>query len=295
MTSTPRPQFWIGPAGWSYEDWYGTVYPLPKPRGFKPLAYLARYFNAVEVNTSFYRIPSPALTEGWVPQVPAEFRFTFKLPQSFTHERGAFPSQADVQAFQEALRPIQDADRLGGVLVQFPWSFRFEPASVDRLLRIAEAFPGQRHFVEVRHRSWAEPTALDAIRQLGACCNIDQPHLRDCLRPSEHVLDGRAYVRLHGRNARAWFAKDVPRYERYNYLYSREELAQWIERLDRLAAQAHEIYVITNNHYRGQAPANALEIKALLEARPPSAPADLVRTFPRLADATRVEGQGELF
>jgi uncharacterized protein YecE (DUF72 family) len=286
MASQPA-NLWIGPSGWSYEDWHGLVYPARKPRGFKPLAYLAQYFNAVEVNTSFYRIPSPRMTAAWPPQVPPRFRFAFKLTQTFTHQRAAFPAATEVRAFTDGTRPIREAGRLGPLLIQFPWSFRYAPESVDWLRRLADAFPDFDRYIEVRHASWDNADARAAIASAGGYCNIDQPALHDCLGPSAHVTGHGAYVRLHGRNARNWFRDDVPPFERYNYLYHESELREWVTRLNQMARQAHEIYVFANNHYRGQGPVNALELMAMLSGQRVNIPETLVQAYPRLAAIAR--------
>ena len=283
MDSRSHAKVWIGPSGWSYPDWHGTVYPKPKPRGFKPLAFIARHFNAVEVNSSFYRVPTAEMTAAWVPQVPADFRFTFKLTRIFTHERDEFPSQRDVAAYIDGLSPVRDADRLGPLLIQFPWSFRFTSASADWLKRLGEAFANFDRFIEVRHASWEPADALACVRRAGGYCNIDQPRLRNCLGPTQHRFGRSAYVRLHGRNAPNWFAENVPGYERYNYLYNDAELREWITRINRLSEGGENTYVFANNHYRGQGVVNALELRAMLEGRRVAVPETLQRTFPRLA------------
>lgn len=288
MSTPQRARLWIGPSGWSYPDWQGLVYPARKPRGFKPLAYLARFFNAVEVNSSFYRLPEPRTTAQWSTQVPREFRFAFKLTQVFTHERATFPGLDAVRAFVEGTEPVRQANRLGPLLIQFPWSFRYAPAAVDWLRRLAENFPQFERFIEVRHASWGEPEALDAIRATGGYCNIDQPRLRGCLGPMQHVLGAGAYARLHGRNAANWFAEGLPAFERYNYLYSPDELREWVTRLNAMCGEAENVYVFANNHYRGQGPVNALELRALLEGGRVDVPRELLTAYPRLATVARV-------
>ncbi len=285
----------IGPSGWAYDDWYGPFYPKIRPAGFRPLAFLARYFNAVEVNSSFYRTPSAHTTAAWQRLVPGDFRFAVKLHRSFTHDRATFPERAEIEAFRAALAPLRDAGVLGPVLAQFPWSLRFAPASVAWLERVAAALEGHVLHFEVRHASWAEEEGLAALRRLGGYCNIDQPALRDCLPPSEHVFGDVAYVRLHGRNAANWFAEGRPAFARYDYLYSDAELREWVERLNRIGGAARETYVFTNNHYRGQGPANAVELRALLEGKPQPAPAELVRAFPRLARLATAPAPETLF
>lgn len=295
MSVRGRARFWIGPSGWSYADWQGVVYPRDAGRGFRPLAYLARYFNSVEVNSTFYRLPTARLTAAWPRLVPPDFRFAFKLTQVFTHERDEFPGPDIVQAFRDGVTPVREAGRLGPLLIQFPWSFRYTPAAVDWLRRLAEAFADFERFVEVRHASWAAAEALADLRAVGGHCNIDQPQLRDCLGPTAHVHGTGAYVRLHGRNARAWFADDVPSYERYNYLYSEAELREWVRRLNAISAQADHVHVYANNHYRGQGPVNALELRALLEGGPVDVPPTLLAAYPRLRTIARPAPGADLF
>jgi uncharacterized protein YecE (DUF72 family) len=295
MSAKPSARFWIGPSGWSYPDWQGIVYPKRKPRGFKPLAFIGEHFNAVEVNSSFYAIPTPRMTANWPPLVPTEFRFAFKLTRSFTHDPSPVPDPVALTAFSAALQPVKDAGRLGPVLMQFPWSFRYSSEAVERLRRLAEGLAEFDRVVEVRHASWAQPEALELLRQIGGYCNIDQPRLRNCLGPTEHVFGPTAYVRLHGRNAANWFAENIPTYERYNYLYSEDELREWVTRLNAIAAKAENVYVFANNHYRGQGPANALELRALLQGQPVAIPDQLLEAYPRLKRIARPADEPGLF
>ncbi len=295
MSSALRANLWIGPSGWSYEDWHGVVYPAAPGRGFKPLAYLSRFFNAVEVNSSFYRIPTARMTAGWPKLVPTEFRFTFKLTQTFTHAREEFPAASETAAFREGVAPIRDAGMLGPLLIQFPWSFRYTAEAVEWVRRLAESFPDFERFIEVRHASWGQAEALERVRQAGGWCNIDQPRLRNCLGPTQHVLGASAYVRLHGRNAQNWFAENQPAFERYNYLYSEEELREWVARLNAMCAQAENLYVFANNHYRGQGVVNALELKAMLNGERIEVPEDLLEAYPRLREISRPPREPRLF
>ena len=281
-TARQAPQFRIGPSGWSYPDWYGCVYPRRTPSSFRPLRLISELFNTVEVNTTFYAVPEARVTERWPPQVNADFRFAVKLHQSLTHERGDIDA-ALLRAFDEATRPIRAAGMLGPLLIQFPWSFRFGPPAADYLRRLADALPGYERFIEVRHASWSEPEALEALAAAGGVCNIDQPRLPQNLAPREIVTGGTAYARLHGRNAANWFAEGLPPFERYNYLYGEAELREWAERLSRLATRAQTVYAFANNHYRGQGVANALELRAMLEGGRVRATDELLAAYPRLA------------
>jgi len=280
---------YVGTAGWSYADWEGVVYPLAKPNGFSPLRYLADYFDAFEVDSTFYRPPSARMAEGWLRQTQhrEDFRFTLKLWRRFTHERGEPWTPADVDAFRLGIDPLARASRLGGVLLQFPWSFRDNPENRGWLERLAKVLGEYPLFVEVRHGSWEERGGYDFFRSLGlGVCNIDQPIFGKSVKPGA-VLTGRlGYVRLHGRNYQAWFAEAKPgeteeehRNERYNYLYSDAELAEWVGHIHQLMRQADAVYVFTNNHYRGQAPANALQLRAKLSGHAVPIPPTVLENF----------------
>jgi len=277
-------KFFIGPSGWSYADWAGVVYPPRRPRGFHALTFLADYFDAVEVNVSFYRLVSPSMAEGWVRRVGKQprFRFTFKLHQSFTHERDEYSTRS-VADFLAGVAPVADAGRLGCVLAQFPWSFRRTEANVDWLRRLAADFAQHPLVAELRHDSWDVPETLELFKSLAVgYCNIDQPPLGHCLGPSGRATSRVGYVRFHGRRADTWFAQKIPPFERYNYLYSPEELSSWVPRIRRVGEHTEQVYVFANNHYRGQGPANALQLRGLLEDGPVPVPPTMVETFPDL-------------
>lgn len=250
----------VGPAGWSYEDWKGTVYPRGGRR-VDPLAYLAGYFDTIEVNSAFYRIPPPSHSASWVRRVRQNdrFRFCTKLFQGFTHGN-EFPSAPEVDAFSAYLKPFVDEGRLGAVLAQFPWSFRDGAESRRRLASIARAFREVPVAVEIRHGSFATDEFFEFLDACGlAFANIDQPIIGESFRPTSIVTGPVAYVRLHGRNYEKWFDHQES-WERYDYLYSTDELVPWIDRI-RTAAAKKDVYVVTNNHFRGQAIVNAIELK----------------------------------
>lgn len=280
----------VGPAGWSYEDWKGIVYPPHMPGAMHPLTFISEYFDAVEVNSTFYAPPNPRYCVSWLAksQQNPRFKFTVKLWQRFTHERDTWPADADVQAVQDGVRPLVEAERLGAILVQFPWSFRRTPANRQWLAQVLDAFADYPLALEIRHASWNVPEVYEGLaeRQV-AFCNIDQPLFRDSLAPSDHVTARVGYVRLHGRNHQDWFREDAGRDERYDYLYSPDELKPWIEKIERIRKQAGEVYVITNNHYRGQAVVNALEIQAALRQDAPAPPVHLVEAYPQLRELAK--------
>jgi len=286
---------YLGPAGWSYADWEGIVYPERRARGFRPLPYLARYFNAVEINTSFYHIPAPSLVEKWVAEVEPfeEFLFAAKLWQDFTHVRAQLDTRS-LNLWHSALEPLRRAKRLGAVLVQFPWSFRRTVPNACYLETLTLALAPDPLVIEVRHDSWDRADYLGWLREHGyAFCNIDQPALGHCLPPTEHVTAPLAYVRLHGRNAANWFREEADVAERYNYLYSKREVGDWVERFRRLIKKAEKVFVVTNNHTEGRAVVNALEIKAMMSGKKVEAPPPLVRRYPELAEFVKKPPKGE--
>jgi len=277
----------IGPAGWKYKDWEGVVYPKPAPRGFDPLRYIADYFSAVEINTSYYGPPKPETVQKWVASVThnRNFRFTAKLFHSFTHERK--PTREDERNFKAGIDPIIEAERLGAILIQFPWSFKNDPQNREYLWQLQARFQEYPLVVEIRHGSWITDEILDTFASLGmGLCNIDQPLFHRSVRPSAHTTSAVGYVRLHGRNYRNWFYKTANVRERYDYLYSPDELEPWITRTKQIAEDAIDTYVVTNNHNLGKATMNALEIASILKGEPVSAPPQLVPHYPQLADFT---------
>lgn len=284
----------VGPAGWSYPDWKGLVYPQPAPRGFDPLTYLAGYFDTIEINSSFYRPPRARSAGAWAQRVRGNpnFRFTAKLYRRFTHEISESPSE-DERVFRQGIAPLREASLLGALLLQFPWSFKNDAASRSYFRGLLDRFADLPLVVEVRHSSWNDAEVYQELSHRGVgFCNIDQPLFARSLEPSATVTSPIGYVRLHGRNYDHWFAGSSSSAERYNYLYDAEELRPWIDRVRRIAASASAVYVITNNHFEGKGVVNALEIRSQLQALPVRVPEQLPIRFPRLA-AIRLSDEGE--
>jgi uncharacterized protein YecE (DUF72 family) len=292
-------EYHVGTAGWSYEDWEGIVYPVPRARGFHPLLYLADYINIVEINSTFYRPATPALAVSWWRKVEGRpgFLFSVKLHQAFSHGRHAGPKDAD--AFKAGIELLRVKNRLAALLVQFPWSFAHTAENEAYLLRLFSLFAGYPLALEVRHASWDTPGFYDLLRENGvAFCNIDQPVFKGSIGPSAvSTSPDFAYVRLHGRNYRNWFREDAGRDDRYDYLYARDELEEWVERIKSLGTKSSKVYVITNNHYRGQAMANALQIRNMITGEKVDVPELLLEKYPVLREIVRKirSGQMDLF
>src|SRR5215216_916661 len=289
-----KPMIRVGPAGWSYKDWEGVVYPQKPGKSFDPLEYLAQFFNTIEINSSFYRPPTPSTTKSWVNRVATnkEFAFTAKLHRLFTHERGKATAE-DEKAFREGMDVLAKARKLGSVLLQFPWSFKNTADDRIYLAKLLEQFSDYPLVLEVRHTSWNTPEVYEWLEERGVgICNIDQPVFAKSIRPQSLTTSPVGYVRLHGRNYKEWFRDKAQPHERYDYLYSIDELEPWLVRIKEVAKQTRETYVITNNHFRGKAVVNAVEIKAALTEEPVPAPEPLFKVYPRLADsATPLEAE----
>lgn len=273
----------IGPAGWDYRDWQGVVYP-PAMKGTDRLTFLASLFNAVEINVTFYRPIASHLTERWAAAVAAhpDFRFTAKLLNVFTHER-RLPDK-EVGEFQAGLIPLLSDGRLGVLLAQFPYSFHNTEENRAYLVDLKRRFKEFPLAVEVRHRSWQQRAVREFLTEVGLdFCNIDQPQVSYSLGRTAWATGPRGYLRAHGRRKEKWFEFGEDREARYDYLYGLEELEDIAVRVRELLEKAPEVYVIFNNHPRGQAVVNALEMAHLLTGQSFPLPAGLVAAFPRLA------------
>ena len=276
----------VGTSGWSYPSgkgtWNGIFYPAQparRPRGapkFDELAFYAEHFDTVEVNSSFYRVPTVATVQKWVERTPAGFEFSLKLYQKFTHPdmfakaTGADPSrlgQKDVDDFREALEPLMNAGRMGALLAQFPASFKNDPESSGYLEWLLKAFKDYPMAVELRHRSWSEhpkETARLLSAHDAALAQIDEPKfktsIRQTLLPNVKSV---YYLRLHGRNAAQWWKHEASE-DRYNYLYTPEELQPFAEAAKAASREVKKAYLYANNHFSAKSVANAAILKAQL-------------------------------
>jgi uncharacterized protein YecE (DUF72 family) len=287
---------YVGPAGWSYDDWKGVVYPDPEPREFDALRYVSQFFDLVEINSTFYRPPHPRTTASWARRIRdrERFRFTVKVWRGFTHGKADSAGREEAEAFSGSLAPLAEEGRLGALLLQFPWWFTDGPESRGRLSRLAEWFRGTAPLsVEVRHTSWLAREPMTFLHDLDlGFVNIDLPRARTSPPPTEFATTGTGYVRLHGRNAGAWFDRNAGRDAKYDYHYGSGEVDEWVRRVRTIAGKTQVTYVVANNHFRGQAPANALQIMARLADRKVPLPAALARAFPDLLQEGAVQEDG---
>ena len=290
----------VGPAGWSYPDWAGFVYPSRRPNAFHEATYLAQFFDTIEINTSFYQPMRADHAAQWIERVEENPRFVFtaKLWQRFTHDIRSIGSGSAVEEEREVragFDVLRAAKKLGAVLLQFPFSFHRTTETVAYLTALLKRFGDYPLVVEVRHGSWDAAETLELLRESGASfCNIDQPLIGKSLAPSAQATSEVGYVRLHGRRYDTWFSDDaaVPAHERYNYLYTSEELAPWVTRVKKVTERTRETFVITNNHFQGKAVVNALQLISILKGSKVKVPEPLRKQYPELekiADAPAAE------
>lgn len=257
----------IGTSGFSYDDWLGPFYP----EGLAPAAMLpfyAKNFKAVEINFTYYQMPGSQSISGLERKTPAGFTFCLKAHKSMTHEISKDPAEAGeiFHRFRQALFPLVDAGKLGCVLLQFPWGFKYSHENLEYLCFAREALGDLPAVVEFRNAGWVKEEVFSFLSGLnfGFCC-VDEPRLRGLMPPVARVTSDLAYLRFHGRNAARWWKHDEP-WERYDYLYSPAELQEWIPAILKLSAQAKTTFVFFNNHHAGQAVINARILAELLAA-----------------------------
>ena len=310
----------VGTSGWSYPagpgTWNGLFYPASRSKragtaGFDELRFYAEHFDTVEVNTTFYGQPRAEVTSGWASRTPPGFEFSLKLYQKFTHPKmfreaalssapgaqGAMldllaeVTQADIDEFRQDVEPLAGAGKLGMVLAQFPPSFKATPASSDYLDQLLRAFGDYPLAVELRHRSWSEAfgetLALLNAHQ-AAMVQIDEPQFRLSIEQNRLPnITGAYYMRLHGRNAAQWW-QHAHRDDRYNYLYSADELREFSDVAGGARTLVKKAYLYTNNHFSAKSVVNAVMLKAQLgEPVTGEFPRELVERYPEIVDLVR--------
>jgi uncharacterized protein YecE (DUF72 family) len=274
----------IGTSGWSYPpntgpgSWTGLFYPLTRTDELK---FYSRYFNTVEINSTFYRPCAPKTAEGWAKRTPEDFEFTVKAWQQFTHKKDGW-TQADIDEFKMGIAPLAESGKLGCILFQFPASFRHTPESMDHLESLLEQFTDYRNVVELRHRSWGDVDTLTSVNAAPAF--IDEPKFKDSIRQDLQLRGSLLYLRLHGRKFDKWWRHEH-RNERYDYLYKPEELEPYAIRLKSILEDENiqRAYVFFNNHPGAKAVANAVMMRTILDIPVTTElPEKMLQTYPEM-------------
>jgi uncharacterized protein YecE (DUF72 family) len=254
----------VGTSGYSFADWIGPFYPEGVPKG-KMLDFYKDHFRAVEINSTYYRIPHAAVFYNMAKKVSPDFEFIIKTHRSFTHDRKDLKENAE--AFNEAIKPLKDSGTFHGLLAQFPWSFRFSPSNLQYLIDGRDFFSNAPLFVEFRNVGWdrSEVYASLSDNDIGFCC-VDEPRLEGLFPPKVLTTTSVGYVRFHGRNSVDWWH---PRKgsDRYNYSYKKEELADWLKKIEQLRKNTEKVYLFFNNCHHGQAVKNAKMMMEMLQLK----------------------------
>jgi len=253
---------YLGTAGFSYDDWVGSFYPVGIPK-HQWLTYYAREFNTCEINSTYYALPRPANIKAMVQKTGEGFLFSIKANQQMTHLR---EDNAQVfQAFRQVIEPVIAAGKLGCILAQFPYSFRLTRENWDYLKLLKGRLGDLPVVVEFRNAQWLRDEVFGWLRELelGFCC-VDEPPLPNLLPPLAEATSAVSYVRFHGRNSAKWW-KHEQAYERYDYTYSRQELNEWLPRIKKLERMSDTTFVFANNHWRGQAVDTIRQLRTMLD------------------------------
>lgn len=240
---------YIGTSGYDYVDWRGHFYPETLPRT-SWLAYYSERFRALELNFSYYRMPTPGQLASMVERTEGKVEFSIKAHRSLTHERTA--SDTDYRIFLSAVNELREAVRLGAVLAQFPHSFRQCEENRTYLRRLADRI-GPPLVFEMRGVEWATEPVREWFEKIGVgfCC-VDEPNIKGLMPPLALAAASPAYVRFHGRNGQKWYEHDSPE-ERYDYRYAKGELLEWVGKIKRLEQKTGKVLVFFNNHFQAQA------------------------------------------
>lgn len=254
---TEADKFIVGTSGYSFPDWAGAFYP-PGIRTAEMFDYYVQHFGVVELNFTFYAMPFPRTLESLARRSGENFLFWLKANQEITHKRNL----SVCREFLDNLGPLREADKLAGVLLQFPQSFHRSVENRKFLGEAIEAMRGVPLAVEFRHGSWDQPATLEGLGERDVTLVIpDEPDLPNLYRPRPTATTRTAYLRLHSRDASKWYEG---RADRYDYNYSEEELRAVLAEWSNLEKPVDRVYTFFNNCHRGQAAQNAEAFRRIL-------------------------------
>jgi uncharacterized protein YecE (DUF72 family) len=287
----------VGMGGWDLPPFNRRFYPFPKPKDFSKLEFYSRYFDLVEVNSTFYNPRwDPAIIRRWLTDVSGNknFLFTVKLYRGFTHERIA--TQGDLRSIHEILDLLVAEGKLGGLVIQLPFSFTCTADRRRHLEKISRAFRDYTMFIEVRHDSWNSPDIDVFFREHSLHqINIDLPPLKHYMPLTSVAWDGVSYFRMMGRNSATWTQATKGAIEengsRYNYLYNQDELDQLLKLIQGVRNNTKRVFVVFHNDPNAHSLVNGFQIRKHLK-QPVSVPPSLTRIYPQLGSPSVIREEG---
>lgn len=282
MITLDRQKVFVGMGGWDLPPFYQYFYPPKAKKGFRKLEYYSQFFDSVEINVTFYNTAlTPDHARQWLSDVAVnkDFVFTVKLFQGFTHTFEA--TNDDVRAIHRLLEPIAAAGKLGGLVMQFPYSFASIPERRNYLVHLSRVFYPYRKFVELRHASWNTPSVHTLFQENDLhLVNVDLPPMKQHMPFMSTAWHGTAYFRMMGRNLRAWNRPELG--ERYNYYYDEKELADLLGRVKRLTGRSNNVFVVFHNDPEANSLVNGFQLRHLIRKPPVLVPQGMIQAFPEL-------------
>jgi len=256
-------KLYIGTSGFSYDDWKGEFYP-PKMASSDFLEFYAQHYNALELNFSYYRMPEAEQTQKMLLKSGERLEFVIKAHREMTHDISERSLDEVAPSFLEGISPFIAAGRLGGILLQFPQSFRYDTEQRVYLKSLIESLSPNPIFVEFRRKSWLRESVYKTLRDLGVglVC-VDEPPLPSLLPPMAVHTSDAGYIRFHGRNSKNWYGTTAS--ARYDYLYGEDELREWLPKIKALSGKTKKLFIFFNNHAKAQAVTNTKMLINLLD------------------------------
>jgi len=255
-------ELYIGTSGYDYPEWKGKFYP-EKIKRADFLSYYAAQFNSLELNGTYYKMPTAEQMQNMVTRTDGKIKFTVKAFQGITHAENRTNFQSLINEFKKALEPLQKNNLLLCVLFQFPQIFFYDKTEriyLDALLKEVSDIPS---VVEMRNTQWQNDKVYTALRQRQVgWCITDNPMLKNLPTLNFIITSEIAYIRFHGRNAQNWYSGN--NVSRYDYLYTDAELITFINPIKELLKHAKIVQLFFNNHAKSQAVVNAKKIELLL-------------------------------
>ncbi len=255
-------KLFIGTSGYKYDDWEGVYYP-EGIKGNQFLSYYGKEFNTVEINFTYYTLPNPFIFQHMLKKVDKDFIFSIKAHCSATHKRDL--CKEDLQKYFQSVKCLSREGRLGCILLQFPYSFKYSECNIKYLKELAKLYEGYNPVVEFRNISWMKKEVVSLLESLGlSFCNVDEPNIGGLLPPTAITTSSIGYIRFHGRGVKNWWNPEHA-YQRYDYSYTTDELLEWVPRIKRIAKSTKKTFIYFNNHYRAKAVKSAQALIGLLK------------------------------